>query len=156
MALVTLAQVQQWLEQSKLQLSAIDAELADTARDVTFAALVNSYTTSTWVSTATTPRLVRSVISMLVAAWEYQRAYSEDAGDALYGIELERKAMALLAGISAGTTTLEEYPGVGANAETLGFYPDDATGALEDTDGLGYEVGVAGSMDRKFRVSSRF
>lgn len=153
---VTLAKIQQWLEQTKLTLSVIDPDLAESAREMAFSTLVNDYDTTVWVDANTTPKLVQSAISMLIAAWTYNRAYSEEGGAATYGNDLEAKAYALLGGIADGTIALEEYPGVGATAETLEFYPDDSTGALEVYDGLGYLVGLQGSEDIQTRVGMRF
>lgn len=155
-AVVTLPKVQQWLETTKLTLASLDAELAETAREVAFSTLVNSYDTTVWVDTNTTPKLVQSAIAMLIAAWEYNRAYSEEGGEATYGKDLEEKAYGLLNGIADGQVALEEYPGVGAQSETISFLPDDSTGALEVYDGLGYLVGIAGDEDIKTRIGMRF
>lgn len=153
---VTLSKVQQWIEQTKLSLDSIDPELAESAREIAFSTLVNSYDTTIWVDVSTTPKLVQSAISMLIAAWEYNRAYSEEGGLATYGNDLEDKALALLNGIADGQIALEEYPGVGALAETISFYPDDSTGVLETYDALGYLVGLSGDNDIKTRMSTRF
>lgn len=153
---VTLSQVQQWLEQTKLTVTSIDVDLAESAREVAFSTLVNDYDTTQWVDSTTTPKLVQNAISMLIAAWIYNRAYSEEGGAATYGDDLEAKAYTLLGGITDGTIALEEYPGVGAVAETVSFFPDDSTGALEVYDGLGYEVGIEGSEDIKVRVGMKF
>lgn len=153
---VTLPKVQQWLETTKLTLSSVDEELAESAREVAFASLVNSYDTTVWVDSTTTPKLVQSAISMLVAAWEYNRAYSEEGGLATYGNDLEEKAYALLSGIAEGQVALEEYPTVGATAETISFFPDDSTGALEVYDGLGYLVSIEGAEDIQTRIGMKF
>lgn len=153
---VTQAKVQQWLEATKLTLSSIDPELAESAREVAFSTLVNSYDTTVWVDSDTTPKLVQSAISMLIAAWIYTRAYSEEGGEATYGNDLEQKAYALLNGIASGEISLEEYPGVGATSETISFLPDDSTGSTEVYDGLGYLVGISGDEDIKTRIGMRF
>lgn len=155
---VTLARVQQWLEQTKLTLQSVDEEFAETARATAFASLVNSYDTTVWTNTTNTPTLVQSAISMLIAAWEYQRAYSEDGGAASYGAELEAKAYDLLNGIASGELALEEYPGVGAEAETVSFYPDDLTGSSDITDANGNIIGFGldGAEDIRFRMGVKF
>lgn len=123
MVVVTLAEVQQWLEATKLTLDVVDEELAESARAIAFGKLSAAYDTSTWVSIGTTPKLVRTVISMLVAAWIYQREYAEEE-DSAYGRRRERQAMELLSSIAKREIELEEYPTNSAEG-TPSFYPTD-------------------------------
>ncbi len=152
---VTLAQVQQWLEQTKLTLDNVDEELAESARLRAFSDMASAYDTSTWVDSSTTPALVRSCISMLIAAWEYMRAYSEEDGTS-YGMVLEARALALIESIANGSTELEELPGVGSASSIAEFYPDDLTGSSAIYDANGNLIGLAGSEDIKFTMGGRF
>lgn len=152
---VTLPEVQQWLESTKMTLATVDTELAESARLMAFSDISSAYDTSTWVDSLTTPKLVRAVISMLVAAWEYQRAYSEEDGTN-YGDKLEARAMLLMQGIAAGTTELEELPGVGSSSGSPVFYPDDSTGYSEIYNANDVLIGLPGSEDIKFTMAAKY
>ena len=76
---------------------------------------------------------------MLVAAWRYNKAYSEssDSGNP-YADKLEDMVLdpdtGLIAGIIAGTLTLLDVTDQGPAVEgTLVFYPDDTVG-IENTE----------------------
>ena len=153
---VTVAKIQQWLEKTKLTITSVDPDQAESARQIAFAQLVNSYDTTVWVDVATTPKLVQSAISMLIAAWIYQKAYSEDGIVPAYGISPEEKAYALLNGIADGVVALEEYPGVGAQSETVSFLPDDSTGRTDTYDAQGFLIGLSGDEDVKFSMAVKF
>lgn len=154
---IVLSQVQQWLETTKLRLDSIDPALEKTARDQVFSMLSAVFTINTWVDNSTTPTLVSQAIAMLVAAWTYNRAYSEEttAGNP-YALWLEQKALALVDGIRDGSIDLIEVPGVGVEQAILSFLPNDATGTNEVYDGVGNLIGLQGSEDRKFFMGTRW
>ncbi len=157
MANVTLAEVQAWLEKTKLTIPQFDPQLEITASNVAIGTLADVYDVVGWVDEGSTPELVRNVIAMFIAAWTYNRQYSEEAPDGSgYAQWLEAKAYALLAAIKAGEIDLAEIPGVAASSGSISFLPNDATGSAEVYDGSGNLVGLAGSQDVKFRVSQRF
>lgn len=156
MAVVSLAQVQQWLEQTKLALTVVDAELEATAFTYVKSRLAADYDVTTWTNDTNSPSLVKQIVSMLIAAWLYQRAYSEDASRSnWYGRWLESKAESLLDGLVKGEIDLTDVPGT-ITAAGLAFYPTDLTGSSEIYDGNGVLVGVAGSEDIKFYMGARF
>jgi hypothetical protein len=103
--------------------------LEASAMDIVRAAVRTRYDTSTWISPATTPGQVRTVISLLHGAWWFNRVASEsmqmEFGSG-YGDRLESLAMSLLGGIAGGSTSLEDDFPVLTNAQ-LAFYPTDAT-----------------------------
>lgn len=152
---VTLAEVQQWLESTKMTLTTVDTELAESARVLAFSDISSAYDVSTWISPTSTPKLVRAAISMLIAAWEYQRAYSEEDGSN-YGDKLEIRARLLIEGIAGGTTILEELPGEGTTTTSPEFYPDDSTGYSDIYDANDNLIGLAGSEDIKFTMGARY
>lgn len=155
-AVVTVAEVQSWLEVTKLTIADFDAELESTAQATAFGVLGDVFDTSTWVSPATTPVLVRKAIAMLVAAWTYNRQYSEEDPDgSAYARWLEEKAYALLEGIKSGDIDLVEVPdNVAAIAGTISFYPDDSTGRTQQYDDQGVAVGPIDGAAAKFRMGS--
>lgn len=136
-----------------MSLAAVDPQLSESARLIALGKLSSVYDTTTWVDTGTTPRLVRAAISMLVAAWEYQRAYGEEE-DSTYGRRRERQAYDLLDGIVNGDITLEEYPEIGAESGTPVFYPNDLSNASEVYDAM--DNYIASNDDVKFRMSGSY
>lgn len=157
MAYVTLTEVQAWLESTKLTLSSFDAELEDIASTLVVGTLAEVYDTTTWTNDTNTPDLVTKVIAMLVAAWTYNRAYSEDDpnGNA-YAKWLEDKAYALLAGIKDGSIDLSEVAGFAASSDQPSFWPDDTTASAEEYDYLGNVVVSEGQQDHQFRIGMRW
>lgn len=126
MSVVTEQQVQQWLGSYKITIDDVDDELENTAKTQVFSALSSRYSTSEWVSYATTPKLVQQVISMLIAAWLYARIYSEDdVSISSYATSLEARANALLQSIANGQMLLAEVEAVVKTTDGPSFYPMD-------------------------------
>jgi hypothetical protein len=129
MSWMSLAEARQWFSSDKIDMSVIDVTLEASAMDIVRAAVRTRYDTSTWISPATTPGQVRTVISLLHGAWWFNRVASEsmqmEFGSG-YGDRLESLAMSLLGGIAGGSTSLEDDFPVLTNAQ-LAFYPTDAT-----------------------------
>ncbi len=154
-----LEQVQQWLDTTKLQLAEVDPVLADTAQQQVFARVSRVYDITNWQDQTTIPALVQQAISLLIASWIYDRAYSEDAAEEnKYALKLESMAEALIASIESGHISLldaneatEELP-----PEQPVFVPNNDTGPAEIYDALGAKVGEMGSEDIKFRMGSRY
>jgi hypothetical protein len=123
--------VQQWLEATKYSVSSLDAKLEETARTQVFARLNALYNVGEWTTPGTTPNLVKVVVSMLVAAWTFNRAYAEDdLTESTYGMHLEARAWLLVDGILAGAVDIgvEIDPTLALDA-SVAFFPDDvATG----------------------------
>lgn len=155
MPVITEPEVQQWLETTKLDVPSVDTELELTARTMVFGKVGQSYDTTTWVDPASTPRLIRSAVAMLVAAWTYARAYSEDdSSTSGYAKWLESKALDLADSITSGTSDLSEVAGDPVSSGQPAFFPTDNTGtetALDDTGML-----LEDSSARKFYMGSRF
>lgn len=155
--LVQLAEVQQWLELTKLQLNVIDAALADTAQTQVLSSLQNIYSTSGWTDSDTTPALVRKIISLYIAGWSYARQYSEATAENrnVYASWLCQRADMLLAGLIAGTLTLAEVPDSSTNNEPS-FWPNDTTGAVQQYDSAGNAIGDEFSEGIKFTMGQVF
>lgn len=155
---VSVAEVQQWLETTKLTTIAVDAQLEATAAERVLSAVARIYDVTTWVSETTTPSLIRKIIAMLVAAWSYDRQYSEDTVEgSAYGERLEERAMMLLQGILDGTLDLLDIVDE-PTPTTSGpvFHPDDSTGRTQQYDAAGHAIGGEFDADTKFQMGMRF
>jgi hypothetical protein len=155
---VTIAEVQSWLDAGKLELPATDT-LPEEFNVSTYvlAKLGQIYNVATWVDNATTPNLVRVVISAKVAANRYNKLYSEedDAGNK-YANKLEVWAESIITALLNGTIVLVDYP-TPITANDPAYYPNDLTGSDTIVDALGFIVGAgAGSEDIKFRMGDRY
>lgn len=147
MALIDVADVQPWLEETQLTLTSSDelteepiqseivkSKLAGCSLDVT-----------AWVDESTTPVLIRQIIGMLVAAQRYNKVYSEtdeDAGNP-YANKLEEKGHMLLEGICNGTVDLldvEDDPAT-TGSRSISFYPDDDVGAINKEEAVRFTMG---------------
>lgn len=156
MAVIALADVQQWLEPTKLTLTELDSKLEASARAIAFSIVGEKYSTITWVDVATAPASIRACISLLVAGWIYQRQYSQNNETTKYGLNLERKAMRWLEDLAAGTLSLTGIPDELTSAQQVAFYPNDSSSAGESYDASGNKVGLAGGEDIQFRMSTRW
>lgn len=140
---VTHPDVQQWLEQTKLSITAVDVELAESHTSIVFARLADRYDSSGWVTPATTPRLVRVIISMMVASSMYRRQYSDEGDNGSYAWRLESSAWKLLGALAGGSLTLDE-----PQKETARpiFFPTDAATALAESEGEDYHLAAKRSF----------
>lgn len=155
MSIVAKEDVQQWLEQTKLTLTELDASLTATATTLTFATIGSVYDTTLWTTTANTPAIIKVIVSMLIAAWTHNRAYSENSGPSDYGLWLEEKAMSMLDGLKNGEIDITEIPGQISDT-LIAFYPNDLTGMSDIYDANGKLIGLAGAEDIKFAMGTRF
>lgn len=157
MARVLLKELQQWFERSKLEVGDIDFELEATAVEMVFAKLSGKYSTTTWVDVGTTPRLVRKILSMLYAAWYYQRQYSEEnPEEKMYGVRLEERARTLVDGVLLGALDLVDVEGTVSKTHGPVFWPTDATGSTQQYDAMGNAIGREDGADRKFSMGMLF
>lgn len=148
MAHVTETEVQAWLEESKLEVGTLDVVMESQITSEVLGRLASaSYDTVGWTDSASTPVLVKKIISMLYAGWYYDRQYSETPDTNEYAIRLKEAAEALMLGVIAGTTDIGEIPGTSTHGELV-FFPDDASSAADfNTEGDGP---AAFSMGAKF------
>ena len=140
MALVTIDDVQIWLEVTKHRI-APDDQLPEesAASEVVLSRLAVRFDTTTWVDPASTPSLVRKIIAMLVASWRYNRVYSEtdeDAGNP-YANKLEQRANDLITAILEGSIALTDVGTGPAIDGTVDFYPTDISTATDSVDDKG-------------------
>ncbi len=149
---ITVADVQVWLEPSKLRLDSDDSLAEEIpASEEVLSKLATRFDTSLWLDENDTPALVRQIIALKVACFRYNSIYSEsdDAGNP-YADKLCSMADNLIMGIIDGTINLIDEPLQGPSVEgTLAFFPTDATGA-NDADPFGPEEGARFEIGRVF------
>jgi hypothetical protein len=132
MSNIAIQEAQAWAEKSKLDLgTALDGELEATVASQVISTIAQAYDVTSWITVATTPKLVRSVIAMMYVAWYYDRTYSEDADLSSYGALLRERADALIVAIVAGNVVLPELPTTDVGSPS--FYPTDASSAQSPT-----------------------
>jgi hypothetical protein len=126
---ITLAEARAWLEPTKLTLSTLDSEL-----EAQVAQLLGTFDTTTWVNAGSTPKAIRTMISMYYVAWTYDKHYSDDAENNAYADKLRRYADIMLAQLIAGTLELEELPDANIGVSSPSFFPNDESSAREPSD----------------------
>lgn len=121
-----------WTEKTKLAITALEPAMLDQIETQVLGRLATQFDeVSTWVSSTTTPKMVKSVIAMLYVAWYYDKTYSEDQEQLNdYAILLRAQAENLIQGILDGSIILEEVPDDGSEPGGPSFYPTDASSAL--------------------------
>jgi hypothetical protein len=129
--LITLAEASAWGEKTKLApaLIELDSELLSQIVSEVLPHIGVVADTSTWVSTATTPKMVKTIIAKLYIAWVIDRQYSEDQDLSAYAALLRAGAMGLLTSIE---TSAIDIPGVTDTDDTAGdglpsSYPTDTS-----------------------------
>ena len=126
MSLISIEEAQAWAEQTKMAKAtvAIDTALLTQIESQVLARLSSAVTTTTWLTAATTPTLVHTIIAMLYISWLIDKFYAEDEDLNAYAGRLAANAEALMLGIIEGAI---EIPGV-ENPSGSGqpsFYPND-------------------------------
>jgi hypothetical protein len=138
MSRITVREAQAWVEGTKFTIGSNGAfrqqesDLLEQIEEELIARVESAYDTTTWVDSTTTPRLVRVAIAKKFVAWMYRRQYSEDLpeADAAYSMLLEANSESIIVSIVDG---IIEIPGETGGEVTPGFYPSDASSALEPT-----------------------
>lgn len=131
MSNIDLQDARAWAEPTKLDLGSLEDELEASVSAQVLGRVAQAYTTSSWTTPSTTPRLIRTVIGMLYVSYIHTRTYAEDTltNVQTYGELLYERAQLLLDQIVAGDVTLVEV-----TTEDVGgpaFYPTDASTASD-------------------------
>lgn len=133
---VTDVEVQQWIQDDRLQVADVDPVLESSAFSRVEGKLSLRYDTSTWTTTTTTPALVRSVISMLMAAWIINRSHGEMTADVdSYGVHLESSAYELLGALADGSITIGDDITSTYSTGQPAFWPTDMATTIASEDG---------------------
>jgi len=148
MTLITLQEAQAWGEKTKLApawVAGLDEVLLQQIQVEVLGNIASVADTSTWVSSATTPGLVKTIIAKLYVAWLIDRQYSEDEDLSAYAALLRTTALTLQ---NAITDSEIDIPGVVTGDAGDGLpssYPTDTT-----VDRFGNPYGPYFTMDAVF------
>lgn len=104
--LIDVADIKAWLDATKTEVTAIEGALAGQIASQVLGVVSSRYNTGTWLTAATTPLLIKRVISMFYAGYFYHRTFSNDSEPGAYGDRLLADAQILLDGIANGTITV--------------------------------------------------
>lgn len=133
---VDVTEVQQWIQDDRLQITNVDPVLESSAFSRTASALALRYDTAAWTDTTNTPDLIRTVISMLMAAWIINRSHGEVTGDVdSYGVHLESSAYDLLGGLADGSILAEDIVTSTYSTGQPAFWPTDMATTVADEEG---------------------
>jgi len=131
MALVSVADVQSWITDDRLQLELTDSlvEEPHISEEVT-SKCSTRYDVSGWTDRSGTPVLIRSIISARVAAVRYRKVYADQIeGEFEYSDWLEQWANDNLDKVLDGTLPLTDVPqdelDSAQQAASASFYPTD-------------------------------
>lgn len=124
-SLITLEEASAWGEKTKLApaLVSLDEELLGQVQAEVLGNLATVADTSTWLNSASTPSLAKTIIAKLYIAWIIDRQYSEDADLNAYAALLRASALSLQSGIMSSAI---DIPGVVVTGDGLpSVYPND-------------------------------
>lgn len=120
---VTLDEVRAWTSNTKVKLTSIDADMMSMITAEVIGRLGARYIIRSWVSSETTPEVVRKLICMRYVGWYYLRQFAEADTENDYGVRLLLEADSLLNDILDGSVILVEE-GVETTVKTgLSFEP---------------------------------
>jgi len=127
-SLITLEEAQAWGEKTKLAPAwkdGLDQALLEQVQVEVLGNVGQVADTSTWVSSATTPSLVKTIIAKMYVAWLIDRQYSSDDDLSAYAALLRSTALVLQTSIVGSEI---DIPG-NTNSESglPSSWPDDTT-----------------------------
>jgi hypothetical protein len=132
--LINVEDVQSWLTEDRLLLEADDelTEETNVSNEVK-SVIEGRYDTSLWTTRATTPTLIKSIISAQVAAIRYRKVYADQLDEESYADWLDNWFKMQLEGVSNGQIQLLDAIDLEAALISSGpsFHPDDQSSILE-------------------------
>jgi hypothetical protein len=130
---LTVGLVQSFLEDTKMPVMDIDANLDSVAVNLTFGRLAARFDVSGWINTATTPAMVLQLAAMKYTSLLYRRQYSENLElDNNWAVYLDKLWDTLLTQILQGQLDVEGVPETTLTGPI--FWPTDDSTSLADTD----------------------
>lgn len=128
---ITTDDLQAWLSEDRHRLNII----ADPEEEVGIASgvlskLATRFDVSTWIDSSSTPLLVRTIISLLVASARLRKVYADQGDESNYADKLEEWANDYIMGLVEGTILLlDAAESLAEQSDLLGpsFLPDDST-----------------------------
>jgi hypothetical protein len=141
-SVVSLAQVQSWLEPTKLTLTALPVDLTANARNLVFTSLQGVYVTTDWDTDC--PETIQTIISMYVAGWTYLSAYSQETLTTNpWGDRLLSMAGAFLQSLVDGTVTLSDGVLITLQIQSgPEYYPTDNTAVTDTGQAVKFTMGM--------------
>jgi len=130
---IEVADAQAWAEALKLPISALDVNLEDSVATTALAKLGVAFDTTSWVSPAATPDIVRKIIAMQYVASYIHRAQSSEEDLNEYALWLWANAESLIEGLIAGTLVIDPTDPTPDDPSTPLYYPTDASSAQQPT-----------------------
>ncbi len=128
--LINVDDVQSWFTEDRLLLDGDDllTEETDVSNEVK-SSVASRYDVSIWVDRATTPTLIRSVISCRVAAIRYRKQYADQLEETNYADWLDNWFMMTLEGIINGQIQLLDATDLTTALASAGpkFFPTDVS-----------------------------
>lgn len=129
MAFIGASDVNAWLEQTKLAVTApLETPLETLIAQTILGQLSRRFVVSGWLDGTTTPAVVVQLIAMRYAAATYRKQYSEDLGtDPAWPVWLEQTAAGTLEMLVAGTLDIVDavVVEVSSGQQSPAFYPND-------------------------------
>ncbi len=126
--LINIEDVQSWLTEDRLLLEADDelTEEINVSNEVK-SVIEGRYDTSLWTTRATTPTLIKSIISAQVAAIRYRKVYADQLEEESYADWLDNWYKMQLEGVSNGQIQLLDATDLEAALISSGpsFLPND-------------------------------
>lgn len=96
-AVVTVADIQEFLEPSQLVIDSVPAGIEESQRQIVFGRLRRRFDVDSWTNSGNTPKVVRTAIAMLVASVLDTRAHASSNGEtATYANDLRTWAYDLI------------------------------------------------------------
>lgn len=133
MARVTLSEVAAWVEQAKVPITTLDTELLTQLEEEVLVQLTSQYTTTSWIDSQSTPKIVRVIIAKTYASFHIDRAYSENQdGGNDYAARLMANANMLLTGLTSGSIDIPDVPATNSSTAPS-FFPTDISSAQTPT-----------------------
>lgn len=134
MALIAASDVQAWITTDRLLVDASDLSEEPNVSAEVLAKVSVTYDVSAWVSTSTTPNLIKSVISARVAAIRYSKHYADQLDELLYADWLNNWVISILEGIINGSiplldTVTDDELTTAQVAASVKFFPTDISSA---------------------------
>lgn len=107
MAVITVDDVQAYLEETKAPYTALETGPVAYATAEIFGILERRYDTTAWITTTNTPALVRNAVAMLTAGLYIKKLYGEDnADDNAYADMLQKQAYTAAHSLVEGTMVM--------------------------------------------------
>ncbi len=132
--LINVDDVQSWLTEDRLLLDGDDdlAEETNVSNEVK-SVIEGRYDTTLWTSRATTPTLIKSIISARVAAIRYRKVYADQLDEENYADWLDNWYKMQLEGIMSGQIQLLDADDLEAALTSSGptFHPNNQSSVTE-------------------------